>query len=261
MELELLHERSNTAPPKGSLLLLHGACMGAWCWEDNFLPWFAQQGYDTYAMSLRNHANSMKKGSLTFRRIKEYVQDLRTVVDSLPGPVHVIGHSMGGFTLQHFLASPSGNMGKAVLLCSAPPHGAWKLVGKLVKQHPLLFAKSNLLLSWKPIIVSKKNAREIMFRPDYPEDKLDEALEKLQDESFMAFLDMLFSYLPDPSKVHTPLMVVGAENDYLIPIADLQKTAKRYGVEPLVVKGASHNFFMESGWEPIAEKILAFLES
>jgi pimeloyl-ACP methyl ester carboxylesterase len=261
MDLELLHEPPSEGPSKGTVLLLHGACMGAWCWNGNFLQWFAEKGYDTYAMSLRNHGNSARKGSLRFRRIREYVKDLRTVVDSLPGPVHVIGHSMGGFTLQHYLANPSLNLGKAVLLCSAPSHGAWKLVGKLMGQHPLLFAKSNVLMSWKPIIAGKENAREIMFRPDFPEGRLMDTLAKLQDESFIAFLDMLFLDLPDTRKVKTPLMIVGTGEDYLVPVSDTKKMASRYRVPPYIIANASHNFFMETGWEDTAEKILSFIGS
>ena len=44
--------------------------MGAWCWSDNFLPWFAEQGYDVHAISLRNHAGSEKKVLCVSSRLK-----------------------------------------------------------------------------------------------------------------------------------------------------------------------------------------------
>jgi non-heme chloroperoxidase len=37
------------------LLFVHGAYTAAWCWDENFLPWFAEQGYAAYAVSLSGH--------------------------------------------------------------------------------------------------------------------------------------------------------------------------------------------------------------
>lgn len=260
MELELLHQAS-AGNPKGSVLLLHGACMGAWCWSDNLLPWFAARGYDSYAMSLRNHGNSPDKGRLVFRRISEYVEDLGNTVKKLRGPVHVIGHSMGGFTLQHYLANPDENLGKAILLCSAPPHGSWKLVGDLATQHPILFAKSNLLMSWLPIIGNKANARKVMFSANCPDERIDFAMRHLKDESFLAFLDMLVLDLPKPAAAKRKPVIVGAEKDFLVPLSETVRTARAYGVEPYIIQDASHNFFLEAGWEPTAEVILQRIES
>jgi pimeloyl-ACP methyl ester carboxylesterase len=121
MNLETIISKSKNDSSKGQVVLVHGACMGAWCWTDNFLPWFADNGYDVHAISLRNHAGSEKKGSLRFKSVKEYVEDLRQVIESLPGPVFLIGHSMGGFTIQHYLTQPGPKVQKAVLLCSSPP--------------------------------------------------------------------------------------------------------------------------------------------
>ena len=104
MTLETIIARSKTPISKGQVVLIHGACMGAWCWSDNFQPWFAEAGYDVYAISLRNHAGSEKKGTLRFKSVSEYVEDLQQIVETLPGPVYLIGHSMGGFIIQHYLS-------------------------------------------------------------------------------------------------------------------------------------------------------------
>jgi pimeloyl-ACP methyl ester carboxylesterase len=234
--------------------------MGAWCWTDNFLPWFAKQGYDSYAMSLRNHGNSPDKGKLVFRRVKEYVKDLGNTVEKLKGPVHIIGHSMGGFTLQHYLANPSEKLGKAVLLCAAPPHGSWKLVGSLVREHPFLFAKGNLLMSWLPVLGDRANARKIMFSANCPDERLEYAMRHLKDESFMVFLDMILLDLPKPAAAKRKPIIVGAEKDFLVPLKDTLTMAKAYGVEPYIIPDASHNFFLEPGWEKTAEVVLHFLE-
>ena len=35
-----------------------GRRMGAWCWAEHFLDFFADRGFDAYALSLRGHGRS-----------------------------------------------------------------------------------------------------------------------------------------------------------------------------------------------------------
>lgn len=260
MQLETIHTKSISSPSKGTVLLLHGACFGAWCWQNNLQPWLAQHGFDVCAMSLRNHGKSERKGSLKFRRIKEYIEDLTSVIDQLEGPVFLIGHSMGGFIIQHYLGKqPSAKVQKAVLLCAVPPHGAWRVTLKTMVQHPLTFLKANVTWSLAPIFTDAQRARQYMFSPAFPEEAFQKVLRQIQDESYLGYLDTLFLDLPDPKNVTTPVMVIGGEQDYLFPPADVHATAKAYHTEPYFVKGAAHNFFMEEGWEDAAAAIERFL--
>jgi pimeloyl-ACP methyl ester carboxylesterase len=50
MQLEVIANAKNETRP-APILFVHGAWHAAWCWE-NFLPYFAQQGYAAYAISL-----------------------------------------------------------------------------------------------------------------------------------------------------------------------------------------------------------------
>lgn len=259
MKLETIIESSKTNTSKGQVVLIHGACMGAWCWADNFLPWFAADGYDVHAISLRNHAGSEKKGSLRFKSVIEYVEDLRQVIESLPGPVFLIGHSMGGFTIQHYLTQSDPKVQKAVLLCSSPPQGNMGIIPRLLKDLTIPFLKANLQLSWKPVFKEKANARKVMFSEEYPEIKLDKVMGQMQEESFRLFLEMTALNLPDYKKVKIPLLIIGGEKDYLIPEKATRKMAGLYKTDPYIIKDAPHNLMMESGWEKAAEKISSFL--
>jgi pimeloyl-ACP methyl ester carboxylesterase len=260
MKLEVLTERSTNGRPKGNIVLLHGACMGAWCWSDNFLPWFAGQGFDTHAVSLRNHGNSERRGSLRFTSIKSYVEDLRQVVGGLEGPVHLIGHSMGGLTVQHYLADPAPQVGKVVLLCSAVPHTDLSIIFRLLRDFPLDFLRANFLMSWKPVFQDARNARKVMLSEAFPEGRLGAVMSRMQDESFLVFLQILGLSRPDTAKVRRPLMIIGGEKDYLIAEKATRRMALTYGVDPLIVKDGPHNLMMEEGWQDIAGKIVSFLE-
>eukprot|EP00955_Chlamydomonas_euryale_P040753 351801-Chlamydomonas_euryale.AAC.16 len=53
---EFAHVQDNGRPP---LLFLHGSYHGAWCWQENFLPFFADVGYNAYALSFRGQGESV----------------------------------------------------------------------------------------------------------------------------------------------------------------------------------------------------------
>ena len=60
MKLELLHlsPRKDKKTKAKNILFVHGICVGAWVWEDHFLPYFANEGYNSWALSLRGHGLS-----------------------------------------------------------------------------------------------------------------------------------------------------------------------------------------------------------
>lgn len=41
MNLEILFREARSESPRTPILFVHGAYVGAWCWEENFLDWFA----------------------------------------------------------------------------------------------------------------------------------------------------------------------------------------------------------------------------
>ena len=112
----------DTAPAlgerRGTFVLLHGAWCWNWYFKPFFLPYFAANGFDVIAFSLRGHGGSEGRERLNGFSIDDYVEDLRGVVATVERPV-VVGHSMGGFVLQTYLTQAS--LRGAVLLASAPP--------------------------------------------------------------------------------------------------------------------------------------------
>lgn len=58
MNLEILFRRTQSRSPKTPILFVHGAYVGAWCWAEHFLDWFAARGYPVHAVSLRGHGGS-----------------------------------------------------------------------------------------------------------------------------------------------------------------------------------------------------------
>ncbi len=85
MKIELISRIPAEVRHETPILFIHGAWHGAWCWEPNFMPYFADKGYAVYALSLRGHGKSHGRAGLKWYRVKDYVEDLRKIVAKLPG--------------------------------------------------------------------------------------------------------------------------------------------------------------------------------
>ncbi len=260
MKLELIQRLHPTTDERSHLVLLHGACMGAWTWENNFMPYFFARGFNVHAISLRNHGKSEHNGKLTSTSIIDYVEDLSSFIQTIQGNVFIIGHSMGGFILQHYLRYLTSNVKAAVLLCSAPNTGLWDLVGKLLLRYPGKFIHALIARSWMPVIQDRKRFKDLFFQRHTPEKWVDEVFKKVQNESFLAFLEMVFMKLPPKKPSELPIMIIGAENDSLISLSSTVKMAKSYDVEPVIIKNSSHMIMMEEEWENVASSINEFIQ-
>jgi pimeloyl-ACP methyl ester carboxylesterase len=143
---------------------------GAWCWEEHFLPYFAQRGHAAHALSLCGHVGSEGCERLRWTSLADYVSDLGQVANQLPSLPVLVGHSMGGMIIQKYLQSHQSPA--AVLLASVSPKGSLPASLRAFRLHPLIFIKANLTLSTYPVVGTPERYRELFFSPDIPEGKL-----------------------------------------------------------------------------------------
>jgi pimeloyl-ACP methyl ester carboxylesterase len=133
------------------ILFVHGAWHGAWCWEKYFMPYFAGKGYPVYALSFRGHGKSGGARGLKRYRVKDYVMDLRRVIDRMPISPILVAHSLGGHVVQKYLEQRRAPA--AVLMAPVPVGGIVKMLERLVRTHPLLFLKVNIFFSLFPFVL------------------------------------------------------------------------------------------------------------
>jgi len=261
MKLELISRHpeggveSRRATP---LLFVHGMMHGAWCWDAHFLPYFARHGFSAYALNLRGHGGSEGRENLRWTRIADYVEDVRAAVRQLPEPPILIGHSMGGFILQKYLEE--NDAPGAVLLSSPSPNGLASTALRIASRHPLVFARVNVTFSLRSVIATPALARDAFFSRDLPDEPLAAYWKLMQDESYMAFLDMVGLDLPRPERVKTPLLVLGAERDNMLAPADIEDTARAYRTEAEILPAVAHDSMLETKWETVAGRILRWSE-
>jgi pimeloyl-ACP methyl ester carboxylesterase len=218
-----------------------------------FQAHFADQGWETHALDLRGHGNTPNDRSLRRTRIKHYVEDVAAAVESLDRPPIVIAHSMGGLVVQRFLEDHT--LPGAVLMAPVPLGGTTRASFRVLRRHPIAFLKVNLTWSLGPLVATERLAAD-MFLPD-DADPADRAwvLERVQTESYLAYLDMLFLLRARPQLVHTPTRIIAAENDRIFGVKELHKLAGAYGTELSVVEGAAHDLMLGPGWERAAEAV------
>jgi alpha-beta hydrolase superfamily lysophospholipase len=223
----------------------------------HFLDYFAQHGYVAHALNLRGHGNSEGRERLRWTRIADFVEDVANTVQQLPSPPILIGHSMGGFIVQHYLEDHDAPA--AILLSSASPAGLLPTAIRTARRQPWVFAKINLTLSLKPLLASPQLLGEAFFSKDLPEELLVKYWKQTQDDSFMAFVDMVALDLPNPAKVKTPLLVLGAARDNMIDPREVEATARAYHTHAEIISDVAHNSMLEQGWQNVAERILIWL--
>jgi pimeloyl-ACP methyl ester carboxylesterase len=238
------------------VLFVHGAWHGAWCWEERFLPFFAEAGYRAFAVDLRGHGDDprpLRRGT----RIADYVADVDAAVRVLDRAPVLIGHSMGGLVVQRYLEGR--RLPGAVLFASLPVSGAWGAALRVARRHPAAFLKANVTLRLRPVIETPRLARSLLFTDDTPDEEVQRLWSRLGDEAYRAFLEMLLRR-PQPTQVLTPVLVVAAGRDRLFSVAEERRTARAYGTEVVVVEGAGHDLMLDPLWEEAASLILEWLE-
>lgn len=257
MHLEIITEKPRPVTHPTPILFVHGMWHGAWCWAENFLPYFSKQGYKPYAFSLRGHGSSEAHRQLRWITLNDYVSDVAQMVRQFETPPILVGHSMGGMVVQKYLESHQAPAG--VLLASAPPKGLIPATLRIFSRHPWAVSKAILGLSMFPVISTPELAQEAFFSADMPDTEMETYIRQLQDESFRAYLDMLGLNLPRPKKIKTPLLVLGAENDRLISPKEVLATGRAYGVKAEFFDNMGHDMMLEAGWQEVANRILAWL--
>jgi pimeloyl-ACP methyl ester carboxylesterase len=184
--LEVIEKGQCTDRHPVPLLFVHGASHAAWCWEEHFLPYFADKGYLAVALSFRAHGRSSTSKPLRTCTIKDYADDVRTVANELATPPVLIGHSVGGFVVQKYLESSAAPA--AVLLASFPPGGAAGFFSRQFRRHPWLVTRAIVTGKSLHCINTPKLARESFFCALTPEPavRVDAAPAKRRHHAVMA---------------------------------------------------------------------------
>lgn len=259
MNLEIITRKPKTGGTRLTpLLFVHGAWHGAWCWDEYFLQYFADNGYLARAVSLRGHGKSEGRERLRWTSIRGFVADVAQVASDFANPPVVIGHSMGGFVVQKYLERHDAPAG--VLLASIPPRGYLPGIIRAGIKHPLALLKSIVMANPYHLVGTPKLTREAFFSADLPPQKIEKYFKGIQQESFAAVFDVTLLYLPRPKRVKTPLLVLGADKDKVFTVREVEATARAYNTEAEIFSHTAHDMMLEVNWKAVADRIVGWLQ-
>lgn len=251
-ELSVVRREPRGAAQPTSLLFVHGAWHGAWCWEEHFLDFFAERGHRVAALDLRGHGSSPSRGRFRTTRMRDYVDDVAEVAGTFESPPVVVGHSMGGMVVQQYLEDHGASGG--VLVASGPPRGVIRITLDIARRHPLKFLQMNATWSLYPVVADPQDARALFYSDLLDEETALGYAARVRDESYFAFLDMLLLDRPRPRRVTTRMLVLGGSRDVIFHPSEVHATAAAYSTSA-VMFDAGHNLMLEPVWPEVAATI------
>jgi pimeloyl-ACP methyl ester carboxylesterase len=214
---------------KPTLVFIHGSFHASWCWAKHFMPFFAQMGYPTAAMSLRGTGGTYAGEGVKKVQIQQHVNDITSFLHwlqeqqgsspSTSTPPVLLAHSFGGLTIMKYLERLHSNKGGpddssehapiplplsgCCLMCSVPPSGNEKMTTRFLRRSLTDSYKLTVGFAMKKALTNKKLCRELFFGYDENNDFgiSDDELEDIQqrftrDTAAMIDLPNLAKQLP-----------------------------------------------------------------
>jgi pimeloyl-ACP methyl ester carboxylesterase len=262
MKLEILEWIPEEKKEKPMLLFVHGANHGAWCWQENFLPYFCSNGFSSYALSFRGHGESDGREQLNNCALDDYVEDVLKIIRNMKDKPVLIGHSLGGAVVQKILYFHSNKISAAILMSSIPAHGISKTY---IFKYALGFCKEVLLPSILFRSKYENNLNDYMgktfFLERLPDKKREELTLRLQPESKTVKKEMFKRVVPGANGTKIPVLVLGPEQDLIISEKDLIHTGKMYDTNPVIFPNICHDMMLDPDWRMVADEILVFLNN
>ena len=260
VHIELIAREPKGTPRPTPLLFVHGVFTSAHIWEPFFLPFFAEHGYRAIALSLRGHGASGGRDRLATTRLRDYVNDVERIAGGLERTPVLIGSSLGGLVIQHFMTRHP--VPAVVLMASGPPHGMSARAFEMAVSNPALFRDMTLMQNLGPRAATLEGTRRALFREDTSDDYIRKVMPEAQPESHLAVLDAMGLDLP-PSRRRTdvPVLVVGGGKDPFISRTAMEMTALTYGTRAEIYPDMPHAMMLDQDWEIVATRICGWLDS
>ena len=262
MTLEVLHASGRGRSPRSvDVLLVHGIFVGAWVWEETFMPYLAAAGYDVYAVSLTGHGQSCGHERLNALTLTDFTADLKEAASTVPRPVVAVGHSMGGAVVQNAIASGAGFAG-AALLASVPPAGLMAANLAMMWSRPLLWRELSSMFATGLNEIDPDVLRDGLFSNRIGAAEFQAFTARGGRESALIGLELqgMRPFAPMPWQA-PPMLVMGGTEDRLIRPEDIWATAAWYGVKAHILDALSHTLMLDPDWKVAADYLLQWLET
>jgi pimeloyl-ACP methyl ester carboxylesterase len=249
------------------VIFIHGMYLNGQSWQ----PWvdrFTSAGFSCSAPSWPYHDGDPhtlrtvvdpRLGDLTFGAVSDY---LKTVIDALPEPPVLVGHSIGGLLVQRLVNDGYARAGVAI--SSAPPPGVMSFSPHFLRAN---FPHVNPLAGNRPVFMTPERFH-YAFCNTLRRSASDDAFGRLvvPESRNVPRSTLGRSARIDFSATHMPMLFLAGDQDHLTPVAMVRRNAHKYTagsgrVDYREFEGRSHYICGEEGWEEVADAALAWLSA
>ncbi len=244
------------------ILFVHSSGHGSWMWK-NFLSYFAERGYDSWALNLRGHHLSDPVDDWEKVGVSEYLEDIAKAVDRVGGDVVLVGHSMSGLLILKY--AESHRVAGLIVSQSGLPRSLMQEKGIEIKGP--MPGKGQREIKSGAIMPMKDRAlvEKMLFDKDNVEkESVDLVLKMLGEESARVGGEIMQMELV-PEKISAPLYVLGFDANKIgikMPV-DLNKVlaeelkARDYKV----IEPGGHDYMLEKNWQEYAHQFEVWINS
>jgi alpha-beta hydrolase superfamily lysophospholipase len=297
--LELVYQPPASQTNRPAVLLVHGSYHAAWCWRDTFMPYLAERGWPSYAVSLRGQGASGRQAAAGVAKgvagtLATHADDLASVVAAVargvgegaagappstrPPPV-VCAHSFGGLILEELVSrgapasSPPVAIAGAAYLGSVPPSGNKAMVGRFLKRDPWASAKLTYAFIAASFAKDAKTCRECFLSAEAPDSLVEAVRSKIAAQlSPLRLIDLTDMNrrvpLPPPSAqaaTPAPALVLRGVEDGVVDAEAAEELAAWCGSSQTAttrveIEGLAHDVMLDVRWEEAARELVAWLE-
>lgn len=249
-----------------TIVLIHGNFVNDTTWSE-WKEHYEQKGYKVYTPANPGHGGvplELRKNvhpDLTKTGFINVVNNLITLIDSLPEKPLVMGHSMAGMAVLKLI-----ELGKAVAGVSidgAPPKNVFPPFQTLKTALPAFG-----FFSFKKYFMGSRKWYDYAFFNTISDTEKERAFDKYAvPESYKVSRQLVLNPFSNINfkKPHEPILFIGGGSDNIFPPGLTKTIAGKYKdtgstVDIKIFEGKSHFICGEPGWESVANYILDWYE-
>ena len=240
------------------LFFIHGAGGTSQSWK-NYLPYFAANGWEVYALNLRGHFPSDPEETLAQVTIENYLEDMQKVIRHLQIQHCVlIGHSLGGLLAQK-MAENMTKVKALITMASAPPFGIVPDVHQNLPYFGVMLETMWTMINLEPIKPTFPLAEKTALSNIEP-DKQKTVFNMFVPESLMVGYQVSQGYPVYAQKIACRKLVIGCAKDVIAPPSMQRRLADLLGADYLEYEQFGHLPMLEKGWMQSSEDIRNWLK-